>query len=237
MKKLLLLVAVSIFFMPACKKDITRIIDSSYMPDVNISKFTNSTNITNPYFPVAVGKKYIYEGQTQDGLETIEEKRLTTTKTILGITCIIVNFKAYLNGTLIEEAWDWYAQDNDGNVLYFGEAVDNYDNNGMLKDHAGSWEAGVDGAQPGTIMPANPKTGFAYREEYYFNHAEDRAEITGTGLTVTIPFGTYTNCIKTKNWTELEPDLNEDKFYAPGIGLVKEVDVSDKTEIVLKAIQ
>ena len=86
-------------------------------------------------------------------------------------------------------------------------------------------------------MPANPQTGFAYREEYYFNHAEDRAEITGTGLTVTIPLGTYTNCIKTKNWTELEPDLNETKFYAPGIGLIKEVNVTDNTEIVLKAIQ
>jgi hypothetical protein len=237
MKHLLLLLTVSIFLMPTCKKEKTRIIDSAHKPDVNISKFINSTNITNPYFPVAVGKKYIYEGQTQDGLERIEEQRLTDTKTILGITCIIVNFKAWLNGTLIEEAWDWYAQDNDGNVWYFGEAVDNYNTNGSLKDHGGSWEAGVDGAQPGTIMPANPQTGFAYREEYYFNHAEDRAEITGTGLTVTNSLGTYTNCIKTKNWTELEPDLNENKFYAPGIGLVKEENVTDKTEIVLKTIQ
>ena len=237
MKHLLLLVTVSLLLQPSCKKENTRIIDSSYKPVVNISKFTNSTNITNPYFPVAIGKKYIYEGQTQDGLERIEEQRLTTTKTILGITCIIVNFKAYLGGTLIEEAWDWYAQDNDGNVWYFGEAVDNYNANGVLQDHGGSWEAGVDGAQPGTIMPANPQTGMAYREEYYFNHAEDRAEITGTGFTVTIPLGTYTNCIKTKNWTELEPDLNENKFYAPGIGLVKEENVTDKTEIVLKAIQ
>ena len=237
MKYILLLATVSIFLLLACKKEKTRIIDGSYKPDVNIAKFTNTTNLTNPYFPVAAGKKYIYEGQTQDGLERIEEQRLDTTKTILGITCIVVNFKAFLNGTLIEEAWDWYAQDNDGNVWYFGEAVDNYNTNGSLKDHAGSWEAGVDGAQPGTIMPANPQTGMVYREEYYFNHAEDRAEITGTGLTVSIPLGTYTNCIQTKNWTELEPDLNENKFYAPGIGLVKEVNVTDKTEIVLITIQ
>jgi hypothetical protein len=237
MKHSLLLIAALTILLTYCKKDKTRLIDTSYKPDVSITKFSNSTHITNPYFPVAVGKKYIYEGQTQDGLERIEEQRLDTTKTILGITCIIVNFKAYLNGTLIEEAWDWYAQDNDGNVWYFGEAVDNYNTNGVLQDHGGSWEAGADGAQPGTIMPANPQTGFAYREEYYFNHAEDRAEITGTGLTVTIPLGTYNNCIKTKNWTELEPDLNENKFYAPGIGLVKEENVTDKTEIVLKAIQ
>jgi len=210
MKRLLLLVTVPIFLMPACTKDNIRVIDSNYKPDVNISKFTNSVNITNPYFPATVGKKYIYEGQTPDGLERIEEQRLTDTKTILGITCIIVNFKAYLNGTLIEEAWDWYAQDNDGTVWYFGEAVDNY-SNGVLVDHAGSWEAGVDGAQPGTIMPANPQTAMKYREEYYFNHAEDEAEVTATGQTVTIPLGIYTNCIETRNWTELEPDLNEKK--------------------------
>ena len=237
MKYSILLAATFALLLMSCKKDKTRLIDSGYKPEVSIAKFTNSSNITNTYFPVAPGKKYIYEGQTQDGLELIEEQRLATTKTILGITCIIVNFKAYLNETLIEEAWDWYAQDNDGNVWYFGEAVDNYNTNGSLQDHAGSWEAGVDGAQPGTIMPANPQTGFAYREEYYFNHAEDRAKISGTSLTLTIPLGTYTNCIKTRNWTELEPDLNETKFYAPGIGLIKEVNVADNTEIVLKAIQ
>lgn len=237
MKQTIFLMAASILSLTACKKDSIRTIDSTYKPDVNPSKFTNSTNISNPYFPVTAGKKYIYEGQTQDGLEHIEEQRLNSTKTIMGITCIVVNFKAYLNGTLIEEAWDWYAQDDSGNVWYFGEAVDNYNTNGTLKDHAGSWEAGVDGAQPGTIMPANPQTGMAYREEYYFNHAEDEAEVTGTGLTVTIPLDTYNNCIKTRNWTDLEPDLNENKFYAPGIGLVKEENVTDNEEIRLIAVQ
>jgi hypothetical protein len=234
----ILLAATALLLLPlSCKKDKTRLIDPSYKPDVSIAKFTNSTAITNAYFPAAAGKKYIYEGQTEDGLERIEETRLASTKTILGITCIIVNFKAYLDGTLIEEAWDWYAQDNEGTVWYFGEAVDNYNTDGSLKDHGGSWEAGVDGAQPGVIMPANPKTGMRYREEYYFNHAEDEAEIVATGQTVAIPLGTFTNCIKTKNWTALEPDANENKFYAPGIGLVKEENVTDKTEIVLKVIQ
>jgi hypothetical protein len=240
MKRIVFLLSLCLLVFIACKKEKVaspRFIDSNYKPDVRPAKFTNSTTITNPYHPVTAGKKYIYEGQTPEGLERIEEQRLTTTKTILGITCIVVNFKAYLNGKLIEEAWDWYAQDNDGNLWYFGEAVDNYNANGTLKDHAGSWEAGVDGAQPGIIMLASPQAGIAYREEYYFNHAEDRAEVTATGLTVTIPLGTYNNCIKTKNWTELEPDLNENKFYAPGIGLVRDVNITDNTEIVLKAIQ
>lgn len=237
MKQIAIKLIGAMMLLTSCKKEQTRKIDTSYKPDVNISKFTSSTNLTNPYFPVPAGKKYIYEGQTPDGLERIEEQRLPATKTILGITCIIVNFRAYLNGVLIEEAWDWYAQDNAGNVWYFGEAVDNFNNNGTLKDHGGSWEAGVDGAQPGMIMPTTPRVGMSYREEYYFNHAEDRAEITGEGLSVTIPFNTFNNCIKTRNWTELEPDLNENKFYAPGIGLVKEVNIEDNTEIKLIAIQ
>ncbi len=237
MKYLTLIMALSMLTIAGCKKDKTRMIDSSYKPNVSPSKFTKSAQITNLYFPVTPGKKYIYEGETADGMERIEEYRLNTTKTILGITCIIVNFKAFLDKTLIEEAYDWYAQDNEGNVWYFGEAVDNYNNDGTLKDHAGSWEAGVDGAQPGTIMPAHPEAGMAYREEYYFNHAEDRAKVLETGLTVTTPLGTFTNCIKTKNWTELEPDLNENKYYAPGLGLIKEVNLTDNTEIDLVTIE
>jgi hypothetical protein len=236
-KSFYLFAAIVLISCGSCKKDPARQPDLTYNPVVLPANFKNPTNLTNPYFPVAPGKKYIYEGQTSDGLEHIEEQRLTTTKTIMGITCIIVNYKAYLNGKLIEEAWDWYAQDDNGTVWYFGEDVNNYNTNGVLTDHNGSWEAGVDGAKPGTIMPANPQVGVKYREEYYFNHAEDEAEVTGTGLTVTIPFGNYNNCIKTRNFTVLEPDLNENKYYAPGIGLVKEENVADKEEIRLIAIQ
>lgn len=240
MKRTIFLLSICLLSFIACKKEKcapSHEPDNTYKPDVRSEKFTNSTNITNPYHPVAAGKKYIYEGQTTDGLERIEEQRLNTTKTILGITCIIVNFKAYLDGKLIEEAYDWYAQDNEGNVWYFGEAVDNYNTDGTLKDHGGSWEAGKDGAQPGIIMLASPQAGIAYREEYYFNHAEDRAQVLETGITVTTQFGTFNNCIKTKNWTELEPDLIEHKVYAPGVGLIKEINLTDNTEILLKSMQ
>ncbi len=237
MKQITLLVATWILLSFGCKKDTTRQIDSSYKPDIIAANFTNSTNITNPYYPATPGKKYIYEGQTDEGLERVEELRLTDTRIIMGITCIIVNFKGYLNGKLIEEAWDWYAQDKDGNLWYFGETVDNYNANGTLIDHGGSWEAGVDGAQPGMIMPANPQTGMKYREEYYFGHAEDEAEIIATGLSETISLGTYGSCIKTKNWTILEPDALENKIYAPGIGLIKEINIPDKYEITLVTIQ
>lgn len=237
MKQIIFLVASWLLFSFGCRKETIRQIDSAYKPDINAANFTNSTNITNPYYPAIAGKKYIYEGQTPDGLERVEEQRLSATKTIMGIPCIIVNFKGYLNGKLIEEAWDWYAQDNNGNLWYFGEAVDNYDEAGKLTDHGGSWEAGVDGAQPGMIMPANPQVGMKYREEYYFNHAEDEAEIIGTGLSETISLGAYANCIKTKNWTALEPDALENKIYAPGIGLIKEINIPEKFEITLLSIQ
>ena len=246
MKQVAILLSIGLLTIVACQKEkgtdseeiaSIRKYDPNYRPEVLLSNFTNSTNITNPLFPVEVGKKYIYEGETTDGLEHIEEQRLNTTKVILGVTCIKVNFKAYVNGILIEEAEDWYAQDNDGNVWYFGEHVDNYDTDGTLLDHDGSWEAGVHNAKPGIIMLTDPQVGDAYREEYYFRHAEDEAEVLETGITVITDFGTFNDCIKTKNWTRLEPDVIEHKFYAPGYGLVKEVNLTDNTEIILIDIQ
>ncbi len=238
MKKTSIFLMLSFSFILACQKDeITRQPDTMYQPDVHIARFPNGTNITNPYFPVADGKKYTYEGQTSDGLELVEEHRLPTTRIVQGIECIVVNFKAYLDGNLIEEAYDWYAQDIEGTVWYFGEEVDNYNPDGTFRDHGGSWEAGIDDAKAGIIMPANPTLGLGYREEYYFNEAEDEAEILGVNLLVSIPFGNFSNSIQTRNWTELEPDLNENKYYAPGIGLIKEVNLADNTQIVLISIQ
>lgn len=222
----------------SCQKDeVQRTLDQSYQPTIDTINFPNSTSISNPYFPIAEGSVYMYEGQTPDGLETIVEQRLNITRTVQGIECLVANFKAYLNGHLIEEADDWYAQDKDGNVWYFGEDVNNYNLDGTIKDHSGSWEAGIDGAKAGIIMLANPVAGMAYREEYYFNEAEDEAEIIATGLNITIPFGTFNGSIQTRNFTALEPDLNEHKFYAPGIGLIKEVNLADNSEILLVSIQ
>jgi len=246
MKQIAFLLSISLLTIIACRKDkdivseeiaSERKFDPHYRPEVELSNFTNSTIITNPLYPIEAGKKYIFEGQTTDGLEHIEEQRLNTTKLILGVTCIVVNFKAYVGGILIEEAQDWYAQDNNGNLWYFGEQVDNYDTDGTLLDHDGSWEAGKHNAKPGIIMLANPQPGDAYREEYYFRHAEDEAEVLETGITVTTLFRTFNYCIKTRNWSRLEPDVTEHKIYAPGYGLIKEINLEDNTEILLIAIQ
>lgn len=236
MKNYLFILLLIVLFATTCKKD-NRQLDTTYNPELLPSNFTNSTALTNTYLPFEDGKKYIFEGQTEDGLEHIEVQRLSDTKVILGITCVIVNDKVFLNGKLIEDTDDWYAQDNDGNVWYLGEDVDNFNADGSFKDHAGAWEAGVDGAKPGIVMPADPKPGMTYRQEYYFNEAEDEAEVLETGIKVSVPFGPYDNCLKTREWTDLEPDVNEHKFYAPGTGLIKETSPADKVEIVLIDIQ
>lgn len=237
MKQLAFLFAALLLIAASCKKDAARVKDESYQPDMNPAKFTNSTTLTNPYFPMEAGKKYIFEAQTEDGKERIEVQRLAATKVVMGITCVIVNDKVWLNNVLIEDTDDWYAQDNDGNVWYLGEEVDNFNADGSFKDHHGSWEAGVDGAQPGIVMLADPQVGMTYRQEYYFNEAEDQGEVIALGQTVVTPYGTFTNCVKTHDWTELEPDLNENKFYAPGIGLVKAINVTDNEEENLIDIQ
>ena len=227
-----LLVAAALAAFAACKKEETRQPDTSYNPDIQPANFSKSTVLDNPYFPLELGKTYIYEGQTDGGLERIEVKRLPSTKTIMGIACAVVNDKVWIDGKLVEDTDDWYAQDNAGNVWYMGEYVTDYNPDGSVKDHDGSWEAGVDGAKPGIHMLASPKVGIAYRQEYYFDEAEDEAEVAETGLTVAIPLGTYANCIKIREWTDLEPGIEGYKIYAPGIGMVRDGD-----KIILVKIQ
>lgn len=235
MKQLSIIALAVIALACACKKD-DRKPDATYNPVIEPANFTASAVFTNPYFPYQVGKVHVYEGQTDEGFEHIEYQVTSATKVVNGITCAVINDKVWVDSVLVEDTDDWYAQDNDGNVWYFGEAVDNYEG-GVLTDHDGSWEAGVDGAKPGIIMLANPQVGNAYRQEYYFNEAEDEAEVLETGLTLTVPFGTFDNCIKTKDITDLEPDVLEHKFYAPGIGIVKELKPATGEELVLVDIQ
>lgn len=209
----------------ACKKEAVRQPDTSYNPLIEAANFTNPTALTNPYFMFEAGKKYIYEGQTTDGFERIEVQLLSKSKTVLGIACAVVNDKVWIDGKLKEDTDDWYAQDNDGTVWYMGEYVTDYNPDGSVLDHDGSWEAGISGAKPGINMHADPIKGLIYRQEYWFDEAEDEAEIVETGLTVTIPFGTFSNCIKIREWTDLEPGQVGFKTYAPGVGILLDGDI------------
>ena len=200
----------------SCKKEEdTRVPDENYNPVIMPANFTGS--VTNPYFPLTPGKVYKYE----EGDETIEVSVLSETRVVAGVTCVVVRDAVKLQGQLVEDTYDWYAQDIDGNVWYMGEDVSNYEN-GVFADNDGSWETGVDGAKPGIIMMASPVIEMPYRQEYYFDNAEDWGKVVAKNLTVVTQYATFTNCIKTEDWNALEPGIIEYKYYAPGIGFVKE---------------
>jgi hypothetical protein len=213
--------AILLLITASCEKEEEeRIKDDNYNPVIDPGNFTDV--IDNEYFPLPPGRVCTFTANSLDGEETIVVTVLQETKTILGVTCTIVRDVVSLEGVVIEDTHDWYAQDLDGNVWYFGEDVSNYEN-GVFQDKEGSFEAGVDGALPGIIMMAHPVLEMPYRQEYYFNNAEDWGKLVETGLTVTTPFGEFTNCIKTEDWNALETDAPiEYKFYAPGIGVVRE---------------
>jgi hypothetical protein len=147
------------------------------------------------------------------------------TKTIMGIDSVVVHDIVTKAGEVKEDTLDWYAQDADGNSWYMGEDTKEYEN-GKVSSTKGSWEAGVDGAQAGVIVPAHPKPGLSYREEYYKGEAEDAAEVLSLNARAKMPFGTFDHVLQTRNVTPLDPDLIEEKFYARGVGMVLAITVS-----------
>jgi hypothetical protein len=193
-----------------------------YNPVINPENFVNT--IDNPYFPLKPGTIYIYEGQTEKGLEHVEVRVTNETKEIFGVTCVVVKDTGTVNGELAEDTIDWYAQDRDGNVWYFGENSLSYED-GLIVSLEGSWTAGVDGAKPGIIMKAHPAMGDLYRQEFAPGVAEDMAQVLSLHESVTVSAGSFTNCVMTKDFSPIEPDTIEHKLYAPGVGNVRIVDV------------
>lgn len=189
----------------------------TYNPKITPSDFVSEIN--NKFFTLVPGTTFIYEAETEDGLERIEVYVTNRTKTVLEVNTIEVLDRVWLNDELIEETLDWYAQDMEGNVWYFGEDSNELAG-GMVVSTKGSWEAGVDGAKPGIIMKASPHIGDSYRQEYYVGQAEDMGEVVALSETVTVPYGTFSDCLKTKDWTPLEPDVIEFKYYCPETGSV-----------------
>jgi len=199
-----------------------------YAPSIDPADFVDA--VDNPYFPLAPGSRWVYEGQSEGTAERIEVEVLDERRTIMGISAVVVRDRVYVDDELAEDTSDWYAQDADGNVWYLGEATTSFED-GTTSD-AGSWEYGVDGALPGIVMPATPTVGDAYRQEYYAGEAEDMGEVIAVGETVTIGLGEYTDVVVTEDWTPLEPDVIENKAYAPGVGVIHEEDVAGGDETV-----
>ena len=165
------------------------------------------------------------ESDGQGPEKRVEVTVLDRTATILGIEAVVVHDVVTQGGDLVEDTYDWYAQDAKGNVWYLGEDTKEYENAKVVSTE-GSWKAGVDGAQPGIIMPAEPTSGTAFRQEYYAGQAEDRARILSVRERAEVPFGTFGSVVMTKDTTPLKPSVLEYKFYAKGVGPVLVLGVS-----------
>jgi hypothetical protein len=187
--------------------------------DLDPADFT--TRIDNRYWPMAPdgkpGRKWIHVSEE----ERIEVIVTSKKKRVEGIEALVLRdtVTSRPGGELVEVTDDWYAQDREGNVWYLGEDTKEYEN-GEVASTSGSWEAGVDGAEAGIIMSADPGPGVTYRQEHYEGEAEDRAKVISIDETVKVPAGTFRNSLKTLETTPLEPSNKELKYYAPDVGPV-----------------
>ena len=185
-----------------------------------------TTTITNPYFPMKPGTTWRFDETSGDG--EVSKVTLTVTrrtKLIQGVTARVVHDSVRLDGELVEDTQDWYAQDAGGSLWYLGELSKTYEH-GHVVSTEGSWTHGRNGAYAGVIIPANPQPGCSFREEYRAGLAQDQAAVLATNEPVTGPTGVYRNVLHTANTTPLEPGILENKFYAKGVGPILEVDIS-----------
>lgn len=202
------------------------------LPDFKAAHFSNSLKIDNPYFPLVPGTVYTYEEKSIDEEtgKTITQTDIfevtNQTKTILGVKVRVIRDRVFENGHLIEETFDWHAQDDNGNVWYFGEDVTNfeYDDKGNLidKNKHGSWTAGINGGRAGIIMEAKPRVGDRYYQEFFPGGVLDQGEVLATNNQATVPAGSFTKLVRTRETTVIEPDGLDNKLYAPGLGVIKE---------------
>jgi hypothetical protein len=185
-----------------------------------------SSTITNPHFPLSSIRSKTFIGTTTDdegaAVETrLDSRVLTAKERVAGIEVLVLEERAYEDGELVEVALDYFAQHRNGDVYYFGERVDNYED-GAFKDNHGQWLAGQNGAEPGIIMPAVPVVGKTYQQEFAPGVAEDKATVLSVADTVSVPAGAYSGCLKTRDFTPLEPGISETKWHCPGVGMVRE---------------
>jgi hypothetical protein len=183
------------------------------------ARFT--TQIDNPYWPMTPGSRWVYREKADGEVQRVEVTVTDRTRSIMGIGARVVHDRVTLenDGSLVEDTYDWYAQDDKGNVWYLGEDTKEYEN-GKVSSTEGSWEAGVDGAQPGILLPASPEPGLSYRQEYYEGEAEDAAQVLSVDERAKVPFGAFEDVLQTKDFTPLQPEILEHKYYARGVGPV-----------------
>jgi hypothetical protein len=190
-----------------------------------------TATVDNAWFPLLPGTTFRYRG-TKDGEPAVDVYAVTDRiQVIEGVPCRVVADRLFLSGKLAERTTDYYTQDLDGNVWYFGEDTAELDDNGKVLNTEGTWRAGTDGAQPGIYMEAAPVVGHSFAQEFYPGHAEDHFEVISVTAAVTVPYGSFRNVLRTKEWTPLEPDVIDRKEYVRGVGEVREITVKGPLEV------
>jgi hypothetical protein len=200
-----------------------------YRPQIDPADFVSV--IDNPYLPLRPGTRWVYEGFSEREREKTVVSVTNQTREILGVTVTVVRDQVFVAGELAEDTFDWFAQDRFGNVWYFGEDTAEYEE-GKVVTRKGSWEAGVDGAQPGIVMLGDPRVGDTYRQEYYEAQAEDLGRVIDLDESVSVPYDSFSGVLVTEDWTPLEPRVLENKFYARGVGAVLERRVEGGEEVL-----
>jgi len=228
-KKIILIIMVGLFVV------LIMAYAQDYKLQINPLDFTDQ--IDNPYFSLTPGTTFSYQSKTDEGTEVIKVMVTDKTKRVMGVTTLVVWDRVWLDDQLIEETYDWYAQDQEGRVWYFGEDSKEYEN-GKVVSTKGSWEGGVNGAMPGMIMKNKLTVGDSYRQEYYQGEAEDMAEVVSLKEKAVVPYGSFENCVKTKDWSALEPEVIEYKYYSPSVkNVVLETDADNTTRVELINIE
>jgi hypothetical protein len=200
---------------------------ATFEPSIVASNFVGA--ITNSFMPLIPGTTFTYVSSSESNVVAVTHN----TKMIDGVTCVEVHDTVYRGGVLAEDTLDWFAQDRDGNVWYFGENTHELDGN-EITNIDGSFKGGTNGAQPGIVMKANPTVGDFYRQEFDLDNAEDVAEVISLTNSVTVASGTFTNCLVTLETSPLEPEAMENKYYASGVGNVLVIDLvtAERLELI-----
>ena len=244
--KIILLFCFVICCITACKKQIdqstgtqngaTVATSESSSTEFSAANFLFVNHINNPYLSFAPGTDFYYINTIkEDGDVSHEHIHVVVTndiKRILGVNCTVIHDQVKEDGEITEDTYDWYAQDKFGNVWYFGEDTKARTDTGWTTE--GSWEAGKHNALPGIVMFANPGNflGFTYYEEFQRNVAEDQAINLNVNSSVTVPYGSFTHCLETKEFTRLDPEDIEHKFYAKGVGQVLTTSATEREKLI-----
>jgi hypothetical protein len=204
-------------------------VTTPYNPSIDPANFGGP--VDNRWLPLKPGTTFRYRGVGDDG-KTRELNTVTVThrtKRILGIKATVVLDQVFSEGKPEERTFDWYAQDNQGNVWYMGEDSSNFEHGRWVKDD-GSWEAGVGNNKPGIIMLAHPRRGDAYRQEYSPGHALDQAQVLGPGGSVNVPFRSFKRTLLTLEYSSIDHQY-ELKWHARGVGVIQEQAVTKSKEL------